>query len=168
MGLQEVIHGAAEAAEKLAERVEDVFLVAEAAVVRSVRTVFETLTTVPLVEGVAFSDEEGAGPSGETLESLSSSAQELYDRSSQLYVKVSHCPAQGHESCTAQLTEWLSKQPVERDELERMRAVFSKRAERNNRGSELSGSAAGSLCSEGFKYGWILSALERRLGELDG
>lgn len=164
MGLQEVIHGAAEAAEKLAERVEDAILVAEAAV----GSVFETLTTVPLVEGVAFSDEEGAGPLGETRESLSSSAQELYDRSSELYATVSHRPAQEQESCTAQLTEWLSKQPVERDDLERMRAVFSERAERNNRGSELSGSAAGSLCSEGFKYGWILSALERRLGELDG
>lgn len=125
------------------------------------------LTRLPRHE-LALADEERAGPPGETHESLSSSVEELYQRSSELYARVSHRPAQEHESCTAQLTEWLRQQSVERDELERMIAVFSERAERNNRGSELSGSAGSSLCSEGFKYGWILSALERRLGELEG
>jgi len=92
---------------------------------------------------------------------LTENQQALYDKAGELYLEVHHNPAysKNESYCVEQLTAWLADKHLPQDELDTMEAVFSERWKRNNEGSGRTSCLGSTLCSEGHKYRWILTAI---------
>ena len=90
---------------------------------------------------------------------LTENQKALYDKAGELYRDVHSNPA-GYESCCVkQLTAWLADKHFSENELDTMEAVFSELWKRNNEGSGRTSCLGSTLCSEGHKYRWILTAI---------
>jgi|GEM_PF-6123611 len=87
----------------------------------------------------------------------------LYAKAGELYLQVRDNLAGSDNYCVQHLARWIADQNFSEDELTSMKAVFLERQEKNNEGSARGGALCSSLCSEGYKYRWILKAIAEAL-----
>lgn len=87
----------------------------------------------------------------------------LYAKAGELYLQVRDNLAGSDNYCVQHLARWIADQNFSEDELTSMKSVFLERWEKNNEGSARGGALYSSLCSEGYKYRWILKAIAEAL-----